>query len=54
MKNQKLADSLVPKDVSSELIKKVEENIQKEKINFICDFYQSPTAKLLEEPPIVG
>lgn len=28
--------------------------IQKEKINFICDFYQSPTAKLLEEPPIVG
>ena len=27
---------------------------ESEKINFITSFYQSPTAKLLDEPPIVG
>ena len=25
-----------------------------EKINFVTEFYQSPTVKLLDEPPIVG
>lgn len=27
---------------------------ESEKINFITSFYQSPTAKLLDEPPIFG